>query len=266
VSVPSAALRFVVALGLATVSPAVASPELGRIDGYLGANGTSTAGVWIDGDTDRHETPTAVYRWPNYWAAGSAPAGALCANYAAAPGTLVSTVIHASGGYRRCAAPAPLPPSAPEPARVRALLSGAAGTRAEAVFISSGAPTLVVKWPATLTADTTLEAGMRCSTADLGMGLSTYWIIQVHGAYRKCVDPVVPAPEPVRLTEPFSDEGVAAGVFVNGRLPTSVVLWEGTWTANTTLKPGTPCSTVGLEAGQETTMTIQANGNYRRCS
>lgn len=75
------------------------------------------------------------------------------------------------------------------------------------------------------------------------------------------------APEPAQLTQSLiGGNGVsAAAYYVNTSSQTKVVRWPGTWTANTTLNAGTPCSTVELAAGAEATRTIQANGNYRKC-
>jgi hypothetical protein len=76
------------------------------------------------------------------------------------------------------------------------------------------------------------------------------------------------APEPAQLTGPFgsaSHGSTAEARFVNTNVETTVVKWPGSWTASTTLAPGTPCSTVELAPGEVATRTIQATGNYRKC-
>ena len=239
------------------------APEPARLDGDLWGDGSSTAATYIDSDGDTH-----AYQWSSGWALNpNLPPGAPCFTWAATLGDVTTMVIQASGKYRRCAEPPPAPaPGGFEPARLTASLSGDNGTQAAAVLVNSRTPTAVIKWPATLTPDTTLNYGTRCSTEDLGAGQETTWIIKIHGDYRKCADPATPSPEPVQLTEPLSGNEPAAAVFVNGGMPTSVVRWTSGWTYNPTLAAGAPCSTIDLAAGQQTATTIQANGNYRKCS
>jgi hypothetical protein len=75
------------------------------------------------------------------------------------------------------------------------------------------------------------------------------------------------APEPAQLTAGLAggSGASAAAVFVNTKVETKVVKWPSTWTANTTLAAGTPCSPTDLAVGQEVTRFIQASGNYRKC-
>ena len=74
------------------------------------------------------------------------------------------------------------------------------------------------------------------------------------------------APEPAVLAQGLgvTSGATAAATFLSGP-ETSVVKWPGTWTANTTLQGGQPCSTVSLAPGEITLKVIQANGNYRKC-
>ncbi len=78
---------------------------------------------------------------------------------------------------------------------------------------------------------------------------------------------VARAPEPAHLTAPLSNSNGAAAsaVYSNSNSPTTVVRWPSSWAFNTTLKAGTPCSTVALSAGMITTQVIHAQGNYRKC-
>ncbi len=252
-----------IAVCFGVIAPAaVFAPEPARLDGDLWGEGSSAPATLIDSGGVSH-----VYQWSSCWAVNpNLPLGAPCATWAAPEGTVTTMVIQASGKYRRCAEPPPAPaPGGFEPARLTASLSGDNGTQAAAVLVNSRTPTTVIKWPGTLTPDTTLNYGTRCSTKDLEAGQETTWIIKIHGDYRKCADPATPSPEPVQLTEPLSGNEPAAAVFVNGGMPTTVVRGSNTWTYNPTLIAGAPCSTIDLAAGQQTAATIQANGHYRKC-
>jgi hypothetical protein len=235
-------------------------PEPAQLTGALGAStGSTAAGYFINS-----KTPTTIVRWPGTWTANtSLKAGTPCSTVGLAAWQITTQTIQVNGNYRKCVDAAPAP--GPEAARLSAPLAGNNGTLAAAVLVSSGSETAVVKWPAALTPDTMLTAGTFCSSVDLAAGQETTRVIQIHGDYRKCVDPATPIAEPARLTEALDGSTSAAAVFISNGMPTSVVRWPGTWTSNTALKAGTPCSTAALAAGQETSATIQANGNYRKC-
>lgn len=76
------------------------------------------------------------------------------------------------------------------------------------------------------------------------------------------------APEPARLTQPLNGPNGATGgaYYTSSNKATTVVRWPASWTYNTTLQPGTPCTTVNMEAGEVTTKVIHAYGNYRKCA
>jgi hypothetical protein len=75
------------------------------------------------------------------------------------------------------------------------------------------------------------------------------------------------APEPARVREALgTTQGTTgAAYYVNTGTLTGVVSWPGSYSPSTSLAPGTPCSTAGLGAGQQTSQVIVANGNYRKC-
>lgn len=75
------------------------------------------------------------------------------------------------------------------------------------------------------------------------------------------------APEPATLTQYLGGtNGATAGAFYsNTSVETRVVKWPGTFTYNTTLAAGTPCSTVDLGPWAQATRVIHASGNYRKC-
>ena len=254
--------RLLVVLACFAIVPnVVAAPEPAMLTAPLsGCNGATAEAHYVN-----NKTATSVVRWPGTWTYNTAlPAGTPCSTADLAAWVQTTWTIQANGNYRKCVAPEQTVPG-PEPARLSQPLAGENGTHAAAVLVNSGTQTSVVKWPATLTPDTTLNAGTRCSSVDLAAGQETAQIIQINGDYRKCIDASAPSPEPARLTEPLSGGTPAAAVFISNGMPTSVVKWPGSFTFNTTLKAGTPCATVDLAAGQETPKTIQANGNYRKC-
>ncbi len=81
---------------LATASD-VSAPEPAHLNGSLYGNGSAASATL----TNSH-TMTYGYRWPGSWAVGSAPGGTPCATYAAGAGTILYSVIQASGSYRKC--------------------------------------------------------------------------------------------------------------------------------------------------------------------
>jgi hypothetical protein len=74
------------------------------------------------------------------------------------------------------------------------------------------------------------------------------------------------APEPARLRAPLSETiSVSADAYyVNTSTSTTVLRWTGSY-RHGTAPAGTPCSTSGMAAGQETRQVIVASGNYRKC-
>jgi hypothetical protein len=66
-------------------------------------------------------------------------------------------------------------------------LPGANGSTAPGVFLHSGVPTTVVKWPAFWVVSTSLRAGMPCSPYPLAPGQLTEKTILAFGSYRKCM-------------------------------------------------------------------------------
>lgn len=72
-------------------------PEPAHLNGSLYANGSSASATY-----QTSNTATYGYQWPGSWAVGSVPAGAPCATYAATSGTLLTSIIMASGSYRKC--------------------------------------------------------------------------------------------------------------------------------------------------------------------
>ena len=75
------------------------------------------------------------------------------------------------------------------------------------------------------------------------------------------------APEPLMLTSTLtgSNGATAAGYYIDTKVDGAAVKWPSTWTYNTSLAAGTPCSTVALSGAYLVTKYIQATGNYRKC-
>jgi hypothetical protein len=80
--------------------------------------------------------------------------------------------------------------TAPGPADLTAPLTGSSGVTANAVFVSTAAPTKVLLWSSSyLSGGTAYPAGTPCSTWGLSAGERTTKQIQVNasGTQRKCV-------------------------------------------------------------------------------
>ncbi len=75
------------------------------------------------------------------------------------------------------------------------------------------------------------------------------------------------APEPLMLTQTLANNNgaSAAGFYLNSSVEGVAVRWPSSWTPNTSLVAGTPCSTTALLPWQQATKSIWATGNYRKC-
>jgi hypothetical protein len=75
----------------------------------------------------------------------------------------------------------------PEPARLTKDLFGSTGATAAAVYVNTGAETVVMKWPGSSTwSASPPPAGLPCSTGDIPWNTETLKIIQGTGSTRRC--------------------------------------------------------------------------------
>lgn len=75
------------------------------------------------------------------------------------------------------------------------------------------------------------------------------------------------APQPADTKAPLANStgATAAAVYSDTKLPTTVVVWPGSFQPGN-VAAGTPCSTYGLPAGSRTSKVIEAKGPLRRCN
>lgn len=97
---------------------------------------------------------------------------------AAAFGALASGVLVATLGSGAV--------SAPEPADLKASLTGPTGATAAATYVYSQVNTTAILWPGSWTAGGKAPAGTPCSTYGLAIGDRTTKVIVVSGSLRKC--------------------------------------------------------------------------------